>query len=182
MSDFSKISLEGPVDLIVKQGYPQEVIVRAEAPMYSELEYKVQNNELEIGYENVRCFETDYGVTVLATIPDIDAIRISGSSMVTSDGELDLGRIDLDVSGEAEFMLEGEAETCDIDVSGSIEVYNFGFVNQRTDINISGSGEMEIFTEDELDVRVSGSAVIKYMGEPTIDKSVSGSLDLIHIN
>jgi len=182
VSDFNRISLSGPIDLVVKQGSTQSVTVRAEAPMYAELEYKVSNKEFEIGYDNVRCFETNYGVEILVTVPELKEISVSGVSMIESDGQLILDNLDINVSGSAEVALEGEAETCDIEVSGTIEVYNFGFVNQKTTIDISGSADMEIFTEDELDIKISGSAVIEYMGTPTIDKNVSGSLDLIHIN
>ena len=182
VSAFDRISLSGPIDLEIKQGATQSVIVRAESEMYSELEYKVSNKEFEIGYDNVKCFETAYGVTVLVTVPELKEISVSGESTVLSDGLLELDDLDINISGTAEIMLEGEAENCDIDVSGTIKTYNFGFINQSTDIDISGSAEMEIFTEKELDIRISGSAIIRYMGDPTIDKSVSGSLELIHIN
>lgn len=182
LADFDEIQLVGPVDLEIKQGPEQSVFVRAEAPMYNDLEYRVKDNELEIGYEDIRCFETDFGVTVMVTLPDVKSISVDGPSQVMSIGELDLDKLEVNVSGSAEVMLEGEAETCEVDVSGSIEMYNFGFVNQRTDIDISGSAEMEVFTEQELNIDISGSATIRYMGDPVVDENVSGTLDLIKIN
>ncbi len=182
LAAFEEIHLEGPVDLEISQGPVQSVLVRAEAPMFNDLEYRVKDNELEIGYDDIRCFETDFGVTVIVTLPNIKSISVDGGSEIMSTGELDLERLEIDVDGSAVIMLEGQAETCEIDVSGSIEAYNFEFINQRTDIDISGSAEMEVFTEEELNIDVSGSATIRYMGDPEVDQDVSGSLDLIKIN
>lgn len=183
LDDFENVKLMGPINLRIKQAPNSEVMVEAEAEIFSELSYSVKSGTLEIGFkENVTCFETDYGVWVNVTVPDIENISSSGVSDIVSVGDLDLDMLVLDISGTANVELSGQVSDQKIESSGVLNAKNFELITDNTDINVSGTGEMEITCNQYLDIDVSGVATISYKGNPTINQEVSGSLNLINAN
>jgi hypothetical protein len=183
VDDFENISLMGPVNLRITQAANMEVMVEAEAEIFSELSYEVKNGTLEIGFkENVTCFETDFGVWVNVTMPTIKKISSSGVSDIVSVGNLNLNQLKVDVSGTANLTLSGQVADQTLKVSGVLNAKNFDLLTSNTNIDVSGSGDFEISCDDNLDIVVSGIADVSYNGNPTISEDVSGTLNLINVN
>jgi len=160
-----------------------EVMVEAEAEIFSELSYEVKNGTLEIGFkENVTCFETDFGAWVNVTIPTIKKISSSGVSDIVSVGNLNLNQLKVDVSGTANLTLSGQVADQTMKVSGVLNAKNFDLLTSNTNIDVSGSGDFEISCDDNLDIVVSGIADVSYKGNPTISEDLSGTLNLINAN
>lgn len=183
MPDFKHVSLLGPINLRIKQGPEINVVVKAESDIFSHMSYEVKNEKLEIGFkDNIRCFETDYGVWVNITVPNLESINSSGISEIIYDGSLDFAKLEIDISGKASIELLGEINEQTIRSSGTINVENFQLETESTTINVSGSGDIEVSCIDELNIDVSGSATIAYTGNPSITQKSSGSLTLINAN
>ena len=182
-SSFKNIALQGPVNLSVTQGDTLMVEVVAEPEMYNELEYQVKNNQLKIGYDqNVRCFETEVGVWVNVTMPDVDKISSDGISIIKSDGKLELNTLTIDIDGVGDVELSGTIQTQYLRVSGSAEIKNLKLQSAETYIDVQGSAEVDVAVSTMLDIEVDGSADIHYSGDPMINKNVSGHLDLSKVN
>lgn len=183
LASFSGVSLAGPINLRITQGEPQETVVVAEPEMFQELTYKVNNGMLEIGFENdVTCFETELGVWVNVTTPNINRVFVTGVSEIVSDGPLDIDDLEINAEGTCDVSLSGSVTNQELISSGVLTVQNFEFESSSTEINISGVGDISINCQDNLDIRISGAATIRYKGNPTITQNVSGSLDLINSN
>jgi hypothetical protein len=183
VDDFENVSLLGPINLRIKQASEFSVFVDAEPEIFSELSYEVKNGTLEIGFkENVTCFETDYGVWVNVTVPDIKTVYSSGVSDIISDGDIALAQLEFIISGTANIMLTGEVSEHTIRSSGIVKAKNFGLLTNNTTINVSGSGDIEVSCANELDIDVDGLATVAYKGSPTITQKVKGTLDLINAN
>ena len=183
VDDFENVSLIGPVNLRIAQAADMEVMVEAEAEIFSALSYEVKNGTLEIGFkENVTCFETDFGVWVNVALPNIKKITSSGISDIVSDGNLNLAQLTLDVSGTANIELSGQVADQTIKVSGVLNAKNFDLLTNTTSIDVSGSGDFEISCADNLDIEVSGIADVSYKGNPSISQDVSGTLNLYDAN
>ncbi len=183
IDDFENISLYGPVNLRITQAADFEVMVQAEAEIFSELSYEVKNGTLEIGFkENVTCFETDFGVWVNVTVPTIKNISSSGVSDIVSVGDLNLNQLTIDVSGTANLALSGQVADQTLKVSGVLNAKNFELQTSNTSIDVSGSGDFEVSCADNLDIDVSGFANVYYKGNPSISQDISGTLNLIDAN
>lgn len=183
VANFDEVSIIGPVNLRIKQGPEMAVLVDAEPEIFTELSYEVKNGKLEIGFkENVSCFETDYGVWVNVTLPNITNVYQSGVSEIISDGDLNLAQFHLDISGTADIILSGQVENHSIESSGIVNAYNFGLLTKSTSIDISGTADIEMSCSEKLDIEVDGAATIVYKGSPNISKDVSGELELINAN
>ncbi len=180
---FDRIALLGPVNLQISQGTTQEVVVQAEQEIFGHMSYKVSNKTLEIGFEdNIQCFETNFGVWVNITVPDLTEIFVSGVSEIVSEGDIDFKSLDIIISGTSEISLSGKITKQGIESSGVVTARNFGLNTEITSIKISGTGDIEIQCSSQLDIIVSGAATIKYKGQPQITQNVSGTLDLQNAN
>lgn len=183
VDNFENVSLFGPVNLRITQGADFDVMVEAEPEIFSALSYEVKNGTLEIGFKNnVSCFETDLGVWVNVTLPNIKNITSSGVSDIISIGDLNLNQLTIDVSGTANLELSGQVTDQTIKVSGVLDAKNFELLTNNTTIDVSGSGDFEISCAVNLDIDVSGIATVSYKGNPIISQDISGTLNLIDAN
>ncbi|WP_186757611.1 GIN domain-containing protein [Echinicola salinicaeni] len=183
VDDFDEISLVGPIDLVIIQDEQASLKVMAEAQLMNELEYRVNNSELRIGLDgNVRCLESNKGILVVATLPNIRKVGTDGLSTVSSEGMLDLEELVISSYGEFHLELSGEVDRQVLYGEGSVEVSNFGLLTQETIIEISGRGDYEVYCTEELSIDVEGAARVDYKGTPGISQSVEGSLDLNNAN
>ncbi len=180
---FDEVALSGPINLNITQGAVQSVVIRAERQLYEPLIIEVDNGTLEVRYpKNVTCFDTNVGVWVDITVPDLEKVAISGQSEIISTGDIDLDELTIDTSGEAYVSLTGNVDELAFNVSGEIIVENFDLQNNLQYIIVSGLADMEIRCEIELTLVISGAATIRYKGNPQISQNTSGSLNLIDAN
>ncbi len=180
---FDKVSLSGDINLQIKQGAEQKVTIATEPEIFAVLEYGVKGTTFEVGYEKkVNCIETAHGIWVNVVVPDIYEIVVSGRSEIVSVGDLMLDELNIIISGESKINITGEAMHQSVDISGIVNVDNFGFLSEEVEIIVSGSGDIEISAQNLLDIIVSGEATVRYKGNPQISQQVSGTLELINAN
>jgi hypothetical protein len=134
LASFNEVALFGPVNLRISQGPEQEVFVTAEPETFEYVVHEVVNGRLEIGIkENVDCYETDFGVWINMTVPDLEAMFVVGASEIESSGDLDLDKLVLDVVGAANVILTGAVEEMLIDVNGQAFLTNFDLITEYWD-------------------------------------------------
>ncbi len=196
---FSGIHLRIDADVYISQGDDSEVIFDGQLNILDELEIYVHNDVLIIDTDH--CIRDHRPIEIIITNPDWFEIGISGSGDVVSENQLTTTFLDVNISGSGDMDLDVDAAELDIDVSGSGDIYltgesreldyrasgsgdlrSFGHLTERADINISGSGDVEVSVEEFLDIRISGSGNVYFKGNPSISSSVSGSGDVINAN
>lgn len=180
---FRNVSLSGPFNLRITQDNKQKLVVTADTEVYEEMKIEVKGETLEVGFKrNVNCYRADSNVWVNITVPDIDEVFISGTSEIVSEGDISLDALQITVSGVAEISLSGESNEQEISVSGTVNVNNFGLYSENVVIEVSGTGDFEVYAAELLDITVSGAATIKYKGTPVINQNASGIFELIDAN
>ena len=183
VTQFNKVALSGDINLQIKQGPDQKVTIATEPEIFAILEYGVKGTTFEVGYgKKVNCIQTAHGIWVNIEVPDINEIVISGRSEIFSIDDLVLDELSIIISGESKINITGQVNLQSIDVSGVVNVDNFGFVSDEVEITVSGSGDIEIYAQQLLNIIVSGAATVRYKGNPQISQQVSGILDLINAN
>lgn len=110
---------------------------------------------------------------------DID-FQFSGSGDVCIEMEVD--DIDVKISGSGDLIIEGFCDEVVYCFSGSGDVQVFGMQLCIVDINISGSGGMEVNVVEFLKVCIFGSGDVCFIGLFEIDVNIIGSGDLIDEN
>lgn len=178
LASFNRVSLHGPINLRISQGDEQSITIVAEPELYIPLEHKVENQQLIVGYDDINCFDTDHGVWVNITVPDLTEIYSEGKNSILSEGQLDLDKLTINTSGSSTVELSGQITIQEFNSDGTITVNNLNLLTQRTNVNMVGSGDINISCSEVLDIDVEGLAKIAYIGDPSITQKVEGSLSL----
>jgi hypothetical protein len=197
LSDFTAISATGAFDVVISQGDTIEVIATGHQNIIDRLKRDVANNSwnisLELGnYHN-------YELTVYITMPDIEAIKTTGSGdvyvndfynggdlemRITGSGDIEMNRFEncpkltADITGSGDIELKDEfpeLEIIDLGITGSGNVNAYPATAAEAYIAITGSGSCYVTATDYLDVHISGSGNVNYKGTPEVDVKVTGS-------
>ncbi|MCX6225032.1 MAG: DUF2807 domain-containing protein [Bacteroidia bacterium] len=126
-------------------------------------------------------------------IKDLEKVELSGAIKIVSDSVLQLGTLDILVTGAVRIDFEIEAKSLNIDLSGASECDFRGKVDELrvqlsgagdidalelmardVEIDMSGAGGARVYAKEKLDVSISGVGSVRYRGEPEIHKNISG--------
>lgn len=193
LDEIKGITVPGSAKVYLTQGNHQEVKIEGQENIIDNLNTTVTGEIWRI--ENKRPVWRHETLKIYITLEQLRMIRISGSGDVTTTNRFEnlkdleikvsgSGDLDLDieaddvytrVSGSGDIILRGKADRLDSGISGSGQVNALDLEVRTADVNISGSGNMELHVTDRLTAHVSGSGNVYYSGNPSIDTSVSGS-------
>jgi hypothetical protein len=196
---FSEISMRVSGRVYLEQGDRQSVRVVASESMLDEIITEVKDRSLVIRFKSTNLFMRSFNpgkIEIYVTVPEINALSVSGSGDITADNEINTRILDLSVSGSGNIRFEqlvadrvkagisgsgnvqvndGRAEGLTVTVSGSGSYKGADFEVSDVDVRISGSGNCTVHAGESLKARVSGSGNVVYAGNPSVDTSVVGS-------
>jgi hypothetical protein len=200
VSSFSEISLRISGKVHLEQGNRQRVRVEAKPSTLEEIITEVKGRTLIIRFKSSNIFRRTFNpgrVDIYITVPEINALSVSGSGDIVADSKIKSRILDLAVSGSGDISLKnldaervkaaisgsgdiviskgGVADELAATISGSGNVKAENFEAKNVDAKISGSGSCMVNAVDYLKARVAGSGNILYRGNPQIDTSVMGS-------
>ena len=96
LSSFDKILVNRDVELIIKEGVVQKVVIETGKNLFNDVEAKVIDGTLILTDNNTCNYVRDYGVTkVYVTSPNITEIRSSTQYDVSSDGVLNYSSLSI---------------------------------------------------------------------------------------
>ncbi|MFL6628063.1 MAG: GIN domain-containing protein [Vitreoscilla sp.] len=100
-------------------------------------------------------------------------ISMAGSGLARFD-QLQVGRLNFDISGAGEGQLTGKVDQLHLSVSGKGKIGAEQLRTGSADVSISGVGNASLWTVGELRVQISGAGHVDYWGQPRVQKSISG--------
>ncbi len=197
---FSEISLRIPGKLYIEQGKTQSINIEAKSSALEEIVTEVRDRQLTIRFKSknylFRSFEPGK-IIIHITVPEIDALSVSGSGDIIAEDEINTRILDLAVSGSGDISLEelkservkaaisgsgniiikdgGVADDFSTSISGSGDVKASGFEAKDVVARIAGSGNFYIKSNGSIKAKIAGSGSVFYNGNPSIDSSVAGS-------
>lgn len=201
VASFSGISLDSFGDLILTQAEEQSVLIEAEDNVLPYITTQVRNGVLEIGTQDNVSIHTNKSARYIISTPNIEDLIITGSGTISAEsingdnlsleidgsGEIFLGAVDANqvnshIAGSGDIKIEGTTTTQKITIDGSGNYKAFNLTAEATVVNITGSGEVEVWTTELLSVEIDGSGDVRYQGRPKIDESIAGSGTLAQIS
>lgn len=181
VGEFSKIAFRVPGKLFLRQGSPQKVEIEGRKDVIDEIETEVEGSRLVIGKEGRWLnwdWKDDEKINVYITVPNIEALSVSGSGDLIGQGKFTAKDLDLNVSGSGSLNIEVDASgDVEADVSGSGDLEVKGKC-RRFDSDVSGSGDVTLTLDiaETADFGVSGSGKIMARGSSDeVKASISGS-------
>ena len=197
---FSEISLRIPATLYLEQGPQQSIEIIAKESTLQKIRTEVKGRQLAIHFPTKNLFWSNFTpgeIEIHITVPDIDALTLSGSGkiigqkniksrilniIVSGSGNIKLSnltaeRVKINLSGSAITELSGTstAEDLSVNISGSGSYKGIRFPASDVNVKMSGSGNVLVNAQSHLKVRAAGSGDVRYIGNPLIDQSSVGS-------
>jgi hypothetical protein len=135
-------------------------------------------------------------VKVYVTAPLYKKLDVSGACNIIGDGRLSqkeeialevsgAGDIRMDVnapevtarlSGSGNVNMSGETRQFKLRISGAGDAKCFDLRSERTNVDISGAGNAQVYASVELDAEVSGAGSVRYKGNAgKVNQQVSGA-------
>ncbi len=149
---FTKILVNRDIELVVKQGLEQKVVVETGENLINDVTAVVQEDKLILTDNNTCNYVRDYGVTkVYVTSPNITEIRSSTQYDISSDGVLTYPGLTLlsesfnapDTFTSANFKLEVNNNTLRVVFNNASNCYITGETNNLSVTFASGTSRFE---------------------------------------
>lgn len=180
VGSFTELSLAIPANLYVKQGSGEKIEIDCDDDILDKIEFEMRGNRLVIKKEG-KGWNWNNGwrrseVDIYVTMKIIEALAVSGSGNMESEGILETDDLDLAVSGSGDMDLDIEGDEVETRISGSGSISLSGNANEA-EARISGSGRVkaEDLTVNSFDARISGSGSCYITVKEEIEASISGS-------
>lgn len=119
-------------------------------------------------------------VSVVMTAPNVSTFELDGAGKLTVAGYRQ-ETLKLDLSGDSEVNVKGEAKTLDLQISGSADTDLGGLKVQKAQVEIDGSGQATIAPIDSAEVNISGSGDVTLLTNPSrLETNITGSGAIHH--
>ena len=177
VAPFTAVDLAGSNNVSISIGGKQSVTVRADDNLIDLVTTRARAGRLVI--DNIRNFQTKSPMTVVVTVPELDAVTMSGSGTVAVQG-VRARMLTVRLPGSGTMLASGTAGRLNASLEGSGELRLSTLVAARVTAVIAGSGMIQVHASEALDATVSGSGTIAYSGNPRlVSKNVTGSGSII---
>ncbi|WP_153798821.1 head GIN domain-containing protein [Foetidibacter luteolus] len=190
-----KIKLHGSMNIDLIPGDGPGIKVIADENLQEYVETKNENGWLVIKVKDDYSLRSDNDIKVEITTATLRNLDIAGSGDVNGKGKFSgADKLDIDLAGNSEVSLEvntpsvsvniagsgdveitGETRSLDIDIAGSGDFKGEKLMAEKASVSIAGSGNAEIFADNELKVDVVGSGDVYYKGNATVKSNIMGS-------
>lgn len=195
ITGYNSIDVSGSIDVYVVQDSVQSVKIETDDNLLEHIETKEEGGILYIDVKrnynlkptdaikvyvygsNFRKFDAsgacDFYTQGLVTSNESVVIELSGSS--DAEMQLKAPRIKADLTGAGSVKLKGETKDLELDGTGSSSLKCLEMMAENVEVDITGSGNAEVFASVKLDISVTGSGSVKYKGSPAVSQKISGS-------
>lgn len=198
VGDFTGVELDASFDVFLSEGNTTSIRIEGEENIIPHIELRVENGVLNIDTEDNISLNPHKPVKIYITAPNYNNIEVSssgtitGQTKITHDAKLDIhvsgsGELTLDVdapeieagvSGSGEMSISGETKKISGDVSGSGNLRAMNLKSEEANLEISGSGNVDVYASIKLDANISGSGNVRYKGDAQVTSNTSGSGDV----
>jgi hypothetical protein len=198
---FDEIELSGPVKLVLRQDSSFAVRISADSAIMEQVKPDVSGHTFKLDLAAMKYCGTD-SILVSVGVGAVKKITAKGASKVYSDGRLNLGDLNLNLSGTTDLnlninagklktkidgasrlTLSGQAGSHELESKGVLNLDAFNFVVGLYDLEVDGTGKLNINVLNDLKVNTSGATQIYYKGNPkNVSEKKSGTAKLQKVN
>lgn len=163
VSEFSRIVIEGAMDIDVVVGKSQEVEVSTDRGYLGRVETRVDGNTLYISQEGRRWRNIDVEITI--SVENLTAFIIEGAADVDISG-IDSDSFLLEIDGAGDVSLSGECGDAEYEINGAGDIDAEDFECKSVDITINGAGDADVYASESVRAVLNGVGDIRVCGNP----------------
>lgn len=195
VGDVRGVEVTGSMQVIVSQGATAAVRVEADRNLHSYIVTEMDGDVLKVRPKKGYNLRPRAHIKIFVTAPQFHTLAVTGSGKINSASKILGGeKLKVDVTGSGDVVadvdaptvlseitgsgsitLNGNTRTFGSEITGSGEVHTFNLLSEATEVEISGSGNAEVFASKQLNINIAGSGDVQYKGNPTVNQSVAGS-------
>ncbi len=195
VTNFKSISTYGAIDVVLTQSSATSVQVSGDENLLQYITTETDGSTLKIKIKQGYSLNPEKHLQVRISAPQFEEVSSSGSGNITSENtlvnedkmdfqlngsgdmniKLDATSVESHTAGSGDIIFSGKTKSADMSVAGSGNIHSFGLTTQNTEINITGSGDAEVYATRELNVKVIGSGDVRYKGGASVDAHITGS-------
>lgn len=195
VGSFTGVSASGSFDIIVSNGATNDLRIEADQNLLEYIETNNRGGVVEVRSRQGYNLDPRTKIKVYATAPAFNTIDVSGSGNIQSNGkvmsssglhtsvsgsgnislDVDAPKVDTDISGSGSANIKGTTRDFSAQVSGSGDIRCFDLLSENAEVDIAGSGNVELYASKSLDVDIAGAGDVKYKGNPSVKQSTAGS-------
>jgi len=198
---FKGISASSGLNLFIKQGSNESLIIEAEDNIMPLIITEVKNDVLEIHY---KLFSWGLSLTkpvnVYISVKELNEIKgSSGSSIKTEEIATGSIKINLSSSATGQFVLQateidanassgalinisGKTYNQKINLSSGCSYEALDLISKSAVADVSSGASVKINVSDSLKVNISSGGLVQYKGTPKISSNISSGATLKNIN
>ncbi len=190
---FTEISISAVEDLTVEYGREFKVVVSLDSNLQEYYESRVSGGTLRLGFRPGTSVNGLTRLKVTVTMPKLEGIEASGASTIAVgkgfsgasfsaslsgtgklSGWFEYDRLEFETSGTGSFEVSGKADRMSVSISGAGSFAGRGLPVESAEVDISGTGNVELTVSKSLDAEISGMGTVTYHGSPAVKQSISG--------
>ena len=165
VSTFSRILIEGALDLNVSVGGSQSVEVSANEDYLDKVETSVRGDTLLIEMKKGR-WRRNTDVVVNISVAELNGLKIEGAADVDIDG-VDSEDFDLTIDGAGDIDISGKCITAEFEINGAGDIDAEEFRCEDVEITMNGAGDADVFASRRVVATINGVGDIDVYGKPS---------------
>jgi hypothetical protein len=196
---FKEISLELSADVTVLKGESTALVIEAQSNLLEKIKTKTRGDKLIISDEG--CIQSKERIKITAYMPELEGLEVNGSgNIIVPDtftvkdlsleingsgdinGKFIAAKITSDIRGSGDLLLSGSANKHSMEIMGSGDIKARDLPCNSANVRVNGSGDVFVYSIQNLDVKINGSGTVHYKGKPSVNSSVNGSGKVVDEN
>jgi len=194
ITDFTKLEITSTFTATVTRSEFYSVQLRLDDNLVGYLDVEKNGDVLTIDLVDTFSYR-DVTLEADITLPDLEALSISGASSAVvsgfdfehpfvcyvsgasaATGSMNTGLTDFNISGASSVELEGYGGDLTINGGGASTLSLGHFISDNADITLSGGARTTVNITGTIDAVLSGGSILYYYGDPIIgDTALSGN-------
>jgi hypothetical protein len=170
---FEAITCDGGYEVQIDCQEKQSLAIETDENLLPLVKTEVHNNTLHV-YTKGILFPTNR-IRIAVSVPNISEFTSNGST----DGDINNinnSALDIGIHGSGKLHLDGKSGTVNINTTGSSKIDATSLVSENSEIQINGSGNIQVYATNSIGVQINGSGTVKYRGEPkSVNQQINGS-------
>lgn len=196
---FKEIALDLSADVTVMKGEAASITIEAQSNLIDKIKTKTRGDKLTISDEG--CINSKERIKITVRLPELEGLEVNGSgNIIVPDtfmvkditleingsgdikGKFIAAKIESDIRGSGNLVLAGSANKHTMEILGSGDIKASDLPCNSTEVDVSGSGDVFVYSIQNLDVKINGSGTVHYKGKPSVNSSVNGSGKVVDEN
>jgi hypothetical protein len=189
---YTGVKLEGKGIVRIKQSPNFRFSATADDNILEITDVTINDDVLEISY--IRDFNSTKIPEFVIEAPQITTIEAEGRARIISDNVMSVPNMEVELDGAAkcnlnvatrdfeiktrgisEVVVEGTAERFEVKSQGSSRVSALELSAETVELELAGTGKIEVYAAEKLDVQLRGTTDVYYAGNPNIESRVYGT-------